>query len=216
MPRSRSLCADSRSTNSGACSIMSLFAFGAEHGCWPAQPRTPNSNTCPTRTIHKTPLRGRRRLSEGGRGVKFMTELEQNNALLNELKSQRAGLIQTKSSLESQLAVINSRCSRRLRQDDFYAAQKERALIVQQMGNVQARCAELNVAIHKCAQQDTALRQAEKQVDASPRTIVDALQKLRHKYQDFSADHTHVSSMRTMAAKFVVDLNTVIREAVNP
>ncbi len=145
-----------------------------------------------------------------------MNELEQNSALLNELKSQRAGLIQTKSSLESQLAVLNPRCSRRLKQDDFHTIQKERSLLVQQMTNIQARFSQINTDIHKCAQDDTLIRQAAKITQASPRSVVDALQQLRHKYQEFSADHTHVSSMRTMASKFVMDLNTVIRDAVNP
>lgn len=45
---------------------------------------------------------------------------------------------------------------------------------------------------------------------------IESLVALREKYQQFSADHTRVASMRTMAAEFANALNPIIRAAVNP
>ena len=44
---------------------------------------------------------------------------------------------------------------------------------------------------------------------------VEALVKLREEYQRFAADNTRVASMKAMAAKFVLELNPIIRAAVN-
>jgi len=44
---------------------------------------------------------------------------------------------------------------------------------------------------------------------------VQALVTLRENYQRFAADHTRVSSMREMTAKFVLDLNEVIKLAIS-
>ena len=44
---------------------------------------------------------------------------------------------------------------------------------------------------------------------------VEALVELREEYQQFAADNTRVASMKAMAAKFVLELNPIIRAAVN-
>ena len=44
---------------------------------------------------------------------------------------------------------------------------------------------------------------------------VEALVELREEYQRFAADNTRVASMKAMAAKFVLELNPIIRAAVN-
>lgn len=44
--------------------------------------------------------------------------------------------------------------------------------------------------------------------------IVSELVALRQHYQEFAADSTRVSSMRSMAADFVLKLNPIIRKAV--
>jgi len=44
---------------------------------------------------------------------------------------------------------------------------------------------------------------------------VEALVALREKYQQFAADNTRVSSMKNMAAKFVLELNPIIRKSLN-
>ena len=43
---------------------------------------------------------------------------------------------------------------------------------------------------------------------------IEALVALREKYQRFAADHTRVSSMRTIAAEFVCQLNPIIKSAL--
>tara|TARA_R110002050_G_scaffold147152_1_gene272910 strand:+ start:207 stop:716 length:510 start_codon:yes stop_codon:yes gene_type:complete len=44
---------------------------------------------------------------------------------------------------------------------------------------------------------------------------IESLVALRGKYQEFAADNTRVSSMKDMAAKFVLELNPIIRASVN-
>ena len=44
---------------------------------------------------------------------------------------------------------------------------------------------------------------------------IESLVALRVKYQEFAADNTRVSSMKDMAAKFVLELNPIIRASVN-
>lgn len=56
------------------------------------------------------------------------------------------------------------------------------------------------------------LRQSDSHSD---RPLVSELTDLRKHYQDFAADATRVSSMRQMAAEFVVKLNPIIYRAVN-
>ena len=46
------------------------------------------------------------------------------------------------------------------------------------------------------------------------KSIVVELVSLRQAYQDFAADGTRVSSMRQMAAEFVVKLNPIIKRAI--
>ena len=44
---------------------------------------------------------------------------------------------------------------------------------------------------------------------------IESLVALREKYQQFAADNTRVSSMKAMAATFVLELNPIIRKSVN-
>jgi len=47
------------------------------------------------------------------------------------------------------------------------------------------------------------------------RDVIIKLSEIRQQYQEFAADSTRVSSMRQMAAEFVVKLNPVIKQAIN-
>jgi hypothetical protein len=47
------------------------------------------------------------------------------------------------------------------------------------------------------------------------KAAVQQLVELRLKYQEFSADSTRASSMRSMASKFVLDINKVVKSLIN-
>lgn len=147
-----------------------------------------------------------------------MTLALDNTAIMAQLKSERAGLIQAKSGLETQLAEIKARCSTRLPQYEYHRLQQERTELVRQMGNIQSRFGAINEEISKLALEENAAnqaRRADRAADA-PSDLVSALSALRQEYQEFSADTSRISSMRAMASEFVLKLNPIIKKAVNP
>ena len=66
----------------------------------------------------------------------------------------------------------------------------------------------------KKRRKDLAKTVASTQQSAPEKNIITELVCLRQAYQDFAADATRVSSMRQMAADFVLKLNPIIKRAI--
>lgn len=70
--------------------------------------------------------------------------------------------------------------------------------------------------IHRFMEDNGNLQDGENHVNPSQkRDVVQSLVAMREDYTNFAADSTRVSSMRQMAAEFVVKLDRVIKTAVN-
>jgi len=72
---------------------------------------------------------------------------------------------------------------------------------------------EINIA--KCGSRRSKDSGATSEFSVMKKECVESLVALREKYQQFAADNTRVSSMKNMAATFVLELNPIIRKSLN-
>ena len=157
------------------------------------------------------------------------TEKSDATALRDEiyrLKAKRSELSVEKSEVQAKLTKIKNliRTSGLMPREKFKACCDSQNQYSAKIGKLDEQLGKLKLQIQKLCDQDhfssfahigrNLPRIAEHQ-HALGKEQIQELVFLREKYQQFSADHTRVSSMRTMAAEFANALNPIIRSAVN-
>lgn len=143
------------------------------------------------------------------------------NEQLIDAKGQMDALAVQKKDIESRLTVLKNkiRCEGNMPGEKYRQVCETQNSYSRSIVQIEKKMAPLRKRIQELAHQEHAEYRAlngngqHKPEDQAP--IVAALVALRQYYQDFAADGTRVSSMRTMAADFVLKLNPIIKRAVN-
>jgi len=90
----------------------------------------------------------------------------------------------------------------------------------EQIAHNEKRMSEIKLQLQKLADDEQSCYKKPKPIvvagklEPLGKECIAALVALREKYQQFAADHTRVSSMRTMAAEFVCQINPIIKAAL--
>lgn len=148
--------------------------------------------------------------------------------LLHELQEEQEELKAQKRKIEVQKTKIKNlvRTSGYMERDKYRACCDSQAKYAQQIQVIEQRLGQNKMEIRKLNDQlhgaPHQKRLEPTQPQESPKASNPAIKKecleamvaLRSKYQEFAADHTRVSSMRKMAAEFVLELNPVIKAAM--
>jgi hypothetical protein len=157
--------------------------------------------------------------------VSKVTPIMNTETEKQELQKKKSALILSKREHETKLVAIKNvvRSGGKLPNEKYKQccdAQNthSRAIlhIEKQLASVKLRLREIADLEFKSKNGDGAANYNEPTAvpNAPVKSIVSELVALRQEYQAFAADGTRVSSMRQMAAEFVLKLNPVIRQAI--
>jgi hypothetical protein len=141
---------------------------------------------------------------------------------IHDLKEERESLKEKKRVTQVQLTKIKNlvRTGGRMPNEKYKQCCDAQSKYVAQIQTIEKRMGTIKLEIQRLAdlehyhpESPTAPKQVMKP-EPMGRECIEALVALREKYQAFSADHTRVSSMRTMAAEFAFQLNPIIKAAL--
>lgn len=154
--------------------------------------------------------------------------IQEIRAELLETRRAKGDIITQKNELQAKMTALNNevRTGGRMPNRHYQQLCDEQTLVVRQIGEVERFIGNTNLKIQELSNLEHEKYKELKvssATDEEPnqdsvievRLLVRDLAALRQSYQDFAADSTRVSSMRQMAAEFVVKLNPIIRNAVN-
>lgn len=139
---------------------------------------------------------------------------------IEDLAAERDRLLLAKREHEGKLLAIKNliRAGARLSADKYKEtcnAQQRHVSsihsIEKEILSVKRKISELSMAPKEKSEPASVNQEAE-----AAREIISELVKLRSDYESFAADGTRISSMRQMAAEFVIKLGAVIKRAINP
>lgn len=135
------------------------------------------------------------------------------NALLKE----RDDLVNSKKDHEVKLVAIKNlvRSSGRMEHSKYKQCCDSQQRHLNAIRSIENELAKLKVRLREIGVESFSETERANSRNGEEVMIVQELVALRSDYQAFAADSTRVSSMRTMAAEFVVRLSGVIRRAVN-
>jgi hypothetical protein len=139
-----------------------------------------------------------------------------------DLKKERESLVVKKGELQVRLTKIKNlvRSSGLMPQEKYKQCCDSQSKYIQQMQAIEKRLGQIKLQIHKLSDEEHFHPDNPRPLDPRPeakplsKEVIGALVALREKYQQFSADHTRVASMRTMAAEFAHQLNPIIRASL--
>jgi hypothetical protein len=137
------------------------------------------------------------------------------------LERKRDELLVDKKKHETQLSTIKQlvRDSGRMEDSKYRQCCQAQSRHVQAIAKIEGLLAPIKHELREIIVQEFEDRQVSIEVRAVEtirlKQTVQALVALREQYQRFAADHTRVSSMREMTAKFVLDLNEIIKLAIS-
>lgn len=118
-------------------------------------------------------------------------------------------LIDRKREIEQMLTEINEHKTQRLPDEQFAQVMKTRALLVKEKFGVEENIRTMNKKVREKNQEVNKLKMFRKK---SPKDeMCQYLIELRDKYMSFSADTTRVSSMRAMSARFVEEIQALMK-----
>lgn len=141
---------------------------------------------------------------------------------INEWKKERESLKEKKRVIQVQLTKTKNlvRSSGIMPREKYKQCCDAQSKYVGQIQHTEKRMGEIKLQIQKLADDEHFHPENPNKpaVSLKPEPMgkdcIEALVALREKYQQFSADHTRVSSMRTMAAEFAYQLNPIIKAAL--
>jgi hypothetical protein len=139
-----------------------------------------------------------------------------------DLQQKREILIQEKREIQSRLTKVKNlvRTSGLMPTEKYKQCCDAQSKYVSRIQAIEKDLGNLKLQIQKLADDEYNHRGKPSglSVDTKPQAMgkecIESLVALREKYQQFSADHTRVSSMRTMAAEFAFQLNPIIKAAL--
>jgi hypothetical protein len=144
-----------------------------------------------------------------------------------QLQNQKTELVRQKREHETQLLAIKNlvRSSGKMPHEKYKTCCDAQTRHSQSIRKIEYRLGDIKNRLQEIA--DIEFHERNQSVDAEkistestsaenePKSMVVELVALRQHYQEFSADATRVSSMRQMAADFVLKLNPIIKRAIN-
>jgi hypothetical protein len=135
-----------------------------------------------------------------------------NETTVIELRQRRSDIIQRIKELDSKLIALRTqaRTSGRMRNGDYRSLCNDQRTWIQEKGELEVELGRIKTQISY--EHENGNRSNGSSVELKP--VVQQLVELRHKYQQFAADGSRVSSMRRMAAEFVMELNPIIKDGI--
>lgn len=132
---------------------------------------------------------------------------------LTDLLDYKAALVCTLNEANSDLTSVNCslKASGRLPDKEFQKLSRNRFALVAQKRSTES---DLMLVTNEIRKRGIAKSASNYQSNGNSAPIVTELNALRSRYQEFAADATRASSMRRMAAEFVLELNPIIRGAI--
>lgn len=148
--------------------------------------------------------------------------IEELRAQIAVIREKKDALKLSKMELQARLAYLKNeiRSSGRMAHSHYKQCCDDQRLYVRQLVEVEKQIIPLNRELQRlCQLEHSTYAEQKSNAEAGDsfevQPMVTQLVALRQSYQDFAADPTRVSSMRQMAAEFVLRLNPIIRSAVN-